>query len=431
VRSLALYGDVFYRVSYSTDGVLYGHIIQKPQTITRIESAYGTLEGFKQRGVHTFRESHTHEISYGWDFIHFRNRVRSKFFPYGTSIEHNAIRPYRQLIMSEDSALIYRICRHPDRLLHKIDVGRNDWAVAKKLVRDYMQRYRNNILRPNPTGFDHRFNLLTPTDDLYLGVTEISKSDITKLPGSSNAFEVYDINHYLNKFCSAVRVPKAYLGFEADVNAKATLTNQSARFARAVRHLQDSVKLGIRQLIELHLRLLTKDDNDTTYDWESEGQNFNVEMGVVSYIAELDWLDVLSLRVSIAESLAMLGESPYVNPDKMTAYVFTHILKFNDAEVRELVRKTPRKEALAAMGVDVDGAKDAAAKSSDEDIDGLADALQSSVTLTDDEKTALQTILENPEVKSIIAKQLALRHTEFDGSPMPLPPKKKAENVVS
>ena len=400
-RSVALYGDLFTRLVYAPQqGVQYAILIKEPDIVSRIEDKYGILLGFKQDKVKNFRISKKDELSYPWDFIHYRNRLKPAYFPYGTSIADNAIRSYRQLIMAEDSALLYRLLRHPDRLVHYIDVGQQGWIEAQKTLRNYERTYRNKIYRNQALGqIDHRYHRLTPTDDIFLGRTKESGTMIEKMPGSTNAFDVHDIDVYINKFFSAVRVPKAFLGFEQDVNARATLTNQSSRFARSVRHLQDVLKLAIRQMLEIHLTLLATHAFDETYDWEIEGNEFHIEMGVVSYITELDWIDVLNMRLAAAAQLQSMGDDPYVNPDKLTAFAFRKIMKFDDKQLNDMIRKTPREEMLPPPSEDINIDK--------KDIDKLVAAFQKDEDLTDEEMGILKALIEDvPTIKEIVYRRI-------------------------
>lgn len=341
LRSIAKYGDLFARIRTNASGVFSMALVTNPADISRKESPSGDLLGYTYKRSKNFRISKSSSLSYPWDFIHFRNTWDLKNLPYGTSLIHAAGRAAKLLQMSEDSALMHRLLRHPDRLLHTIDTGEQDLVESFKTVRRYQRKFRNLTTKdPVAGGYDHRRVIMSTADDIFLPVGGESRTSIDKLPGSVDAPNIYDLDYYMNKIRMLTRVPKAYMeGEDANVS-KADLSKQNARFSRTVHHLQDVFKLGIRELCEIHLDILRMTNPE--YDWTREGQDFRLEMTRVSYTAEIEWLELMSLRLDIGESIMSMGAaSQFINPDKVMSYVLKSVLQLPKSEIRKMVRSTP------------------------------------------------------------------------------------------
>jgi len=341
MRVICKYGDLFYRLFYSGEkGIEYGYIIKNPGTVSREESDQKVLTGFKQVGV---RFEKGKEQSDPWDYVHFANLLHPENFPYGTAILSNSYRSLRQIILSEDSVLLYRLIRHPDRLYHVIDTGDADEVEQRRQLRRYASDFRRSQnINPSVGTMTHRHAPMTPLEDIFIAIgNQNVNTKIDKLPGSSNAFEVYDLDYYINKFFSEVRVPKAFLGFEGDINARATLTSQSIRFARAVIHMQSVLKKGIKRLLMIHYTLLTKSNTDQTYKTDEDGSNFNIEMCYTSGLAELDWISLMLQRSEYAQTLYAYADNPYIDNHAMLNYLFRDILKLKEDDISKIVLKSP------------------------------------------------------------------------------------------
>lgn len=175
---------------------------------------------------------------------------------YGKSILKKARKIYKQISMIEDGLIIARLTRAYNRLVHLVDVT----GLPATEVFGYLDKYRKRnakkrIVDPVSGKVVTEENPLTEDEDLFLPVREGSKADVKPIQGSVNIGQLADINYFNNKLFAAIKTPKAYLGFEKEVGAKATITMLDVQFARSVRRLQLVVADSVRMLAELELVL--------------------------------------------------------------------------------------------------------------------------------------------------------------------------------
>ena len=339
-RDLAKYGDFYDRTVYQKGfGIKALHGIH-PNMVDRKEDKTHKLLGFKQEGKKFRRGSGV--LSYPWDYIHYRLRGRDRKDIYGTSILYHMIRPWRQLILAEDHSLLYQISRHPDRNMFMIDVGQMDEVEAQKVVRRFKEMTRRSTHRdPKSGSMDHRFNPITPMEDIYLGTRRDSNTRVEKLSGSANAQDILNLTYYVNKLFSAGKTPKGAFGHESrfEYNSKAQLANQDIRFARAVYRVQRAVKFGIRTMLEIDLILKMKDpEKDAWMDFRREGSEFEVHMDDVSYLMEMERLELQQLRYQVADQMIQSGRGHEAfSSFQWVKYIFETYLHFDDAKIKRLL----------------------------------------------------------------------------------------------
>ena len=348
-RDLFVKGDVFERLIYASQGVS-NHIPAPESQVSVKVDKFGTLQGFFQDGkkFRSKNKENADSLSFPWDFIHFK--LPGKYSRtslsgcYGTSGLHNALRPWRQGIMAEDEALMYRLSRRPDRLLWEIDTGEADYAKKWKICKDFETRIKKKTFIDPSTGrFDHQMNPVTSTEDIFLPKSANSTTAVNPLGGNAaGVTEVGDLEYYNGKFFSAVRVPKLYFGFGEDTtvyNPKGLLSNQSVRYSRLVKKVQNALKDGYRRIFQIHLSLL--DPNKERWDVE-DPDLFSVEMSIPSYLAEMEILDVSNIRSQLAASyFNMVIQSPVVNIEGWTKYILEEILKLPPRVMRRVLTKAP------------------------------------------------------------------------------------------
>jgi len=166
-----------------------------------------------------------------WEIAHFRLLGDDRKLPYGTSMLEKARRIWKQLILSEDAMLVYRTSRAPERRVFKVFVGNMD----DKDVEPYVQRVANKFKRdqiadPQTGNVDLRFNQMAVDQDFFIPVRDPNAPNpIDTLPGAQNLSEIADIEYIQKKLLTALRVPKAFLGFEEVVGDGKNLSLQDIR----------------------------------------------------------------------------------------------------------------------------------------------------------------------------------------------------------
>lgn len=326
VRNLCKYGDFLLFVDASEQN---GILNLLPIPINEIERE----EGFDKKDPFAVRFrwlTQGNKILENWQIIHFRLLGNDNFLPYGQSIVEPARRIWRQLILIEDAMLVYRIVRSPERRVFKIDVGN----ISPQEIDTFMEKTktmlrRNQIVDPSTGRVDLRYNPLSVDEDYFIPVRGDKSSDITTLPGGQFTGDIDDVQYIQNKLFAALKVPKAYLGYEADLGSKATLAQQDVRFARTIERVQKLVISELNKIAIIHLFLLGYSGSDLT--------NFELKLATSSTISEQQKLELWRLRFEVA---SMATEGVF---DRESIY--REIFKMSEEDI-EKVREGKRIDKL-------------------------------------------------------------------------------------
>lgn len=314
VRNLTKYGDFILFVDASEDN---GILNMLPIPINEIERE----EGFDKKDPFAVRFrwlTQGNMILENWQIIHMRLLGNDNFLPYGSSVIEPARRIWRQLILIEDAMLVYRIVRSPERRVFKIDVGN----IAPAEVPQYMETVKTSLRRqqvvdPGTGRVDLRYNPLSVDEDYFIPVRGDRSSDITTLAGGQFTGDIDDVQYIQNKLFSALKIPKAYLSYEAELGSKATLAQQDVRFARTIDRIQKIVVSELNKIAIIHLFLLGYNGEDLV--------NFELKLANSSIIAEQQYLENWRTKLEIAAS-AMEGVFD-------REFIWKRIFKLSDEEV--------------------------------------------------------------------------------------------------
>ena len=259
-----------------------------------------------------------------WEIAHFRLLSDDRKLPYGTSMLEKARRIWKQLLLSEDAMLIYRTSRAPERRIFKVFVGNMD----DKDVEPYVQRFANKFKRDqvvdNKTGnVDLRFNQMAVDQDYFVPVRDMAQPDpITTLPGAQNLSEIADIEYIQKKLLTALRVPKAFLGFEEALGDGKNLSLMDVRFARTINRIQKSMLSELNKVAIIHLFLL---------GFEDELDNFTLGLSNPSRQADLLGLDVWKEKLLVYKDAVTQIQG--IAPVSVT-FAKKHILGMSEEEIK-------------------------------------------------------------------------------------------------
>jgi hypothetical protein len=259
-----------------------------------------------------------------WEIAHFRLLGDDRKLPYGTSMLEKARRIWKQLLLSEDAMLIYRTSRAPERRVFKVFVGNMD----DKDVEPYVQRVANKFKRDqvvdSKTGnVDLRFNQMAVDQDYFIPVRDPSQaSPIETLPGAQNLSEIADIEYIQKKLLTALRVPKAFLGFEEIVGDGKNLSLMDIRFARTINRIQKSMLSELNKIAIIHLFLL---------GFEDELSNFTLGLTNPSSQADLLKLEVWKEKILLYKDAVTQVQG--IAPVSAT-WAKKHVLGFSDEEIK-------------------------------------------------------------------------------------------------
>jgi len=274
-----------------------------------------------------------------WEVAHFRLLGDDRKLPYGTSMLEKARRIWKQLILAEDAMLIYRTSRAPERRVFKVFVGNMD----DKDVEPYVQRVANKFKRDqivdNKTGnVDLRFNQMAVDQDYFIPVRDPAQTmPIETLPGGTNLSEIADIEYIQKKLVTALRIPKAYLGFEEPVGDGKNLSLLDIRFARTINRIQKNVLSELNKIAIIHLFLL---------GFEDELNNFTLGLTNPSKQADLLMVDVWKEKVLLYKDL--VSEIPNSLAPTSATWAKKHIFGFSDEEIKLDIQQQRMERAVAA-----------------------------------------------------------------------------------
>jgi hypothetical protein len=274
-----------------------------------------------------------------WEMAHFRLLGDDRKLPYGTSMLEKARRVWKQLVLAEDAMLIYRTSRAPERRVFKVFVGNMD----DKDVEPYVQRVANKFKRDqvvdSKTGnVDMRYNQMAVDQDYFIPVRDPGQTmPIETLPGAQNLSEIADIEYIQKKLLTALRIPKAFLGFEEPVGSGDNLSLMDIRFARTINKIQKSMIAELNKIAIIHLFIL---------GFEDELNNFTLGLTNPSKQADLLMVSVWKEKVLLYKDL--VTEIPNTLQPTSATWAKKHIFGFSDEDIKLEIQQIRLERAVAA-----------------------------------------------------------------------------------
>lgn len=227
-----------------------------------------------------------------WQIAHFRLLGDDRRLPYGTSVLEKSRRVWKQLLLSEDSMLVYRVTRAPERRVYKIFVGNIDDEDVEAYVNTIADRFkRMPIIDPQTGQMDLRYNQLSNDQDYFIPVrTEDAPNPIDTLPGATNLDQIADIEYLQKNLFTALRVPKPFLNFEEATGDGKNLALQDIRFSRTINRIQQSMLQELNKIAIIHLYIL---------GFEEDLDNFTLTLNNPSTQAEMLKVEHTQLKITL------------------------------------------------------------------------------------------------------------------------------------
>ena len=332
-RNLVKYGDFFL---YNDVSPQYGVVNAFPIPVNEIEREenYDPNDPFAVRYRWVTLGNRTLE---NWEVTHFRLLGNDMFLPYGSSIIEPARRIWRQLILIEDAMLVYRVVRAPERRVFYIDVANIPPENVPMYVEEQRKNLRTNQVVDRATGrLDLRYAPLSIEDDYFIPVRGgESGTKIDTLAGGQNAAAVEDVAYIQKKLFAALKIPRAYLGYDEMLSSKATLAQEDIRFSRTINVIQKVLLAELNKLAIIHLYSNGFDSEDL--------QNFTLHLSNPSTVAQQQKLELWRAKFEIAGSV----------PEGMGSKEFVRkkIWGLNDEEINEIDEQRYR-EKLIDQGIE-------------------------------------------------------------------------------
>jgi hypothetical protein len=298
-RNLVKYGDFFLHLeiaeelgivgvqplsTYETSRV-EGFDQQNPQRVKFVYAPYQNPNSAVVTAT-SKREFENYEIA------HFRLYSDSNFLPYGKSMLEGGRRVWKQLTLMEDAMLIHRIMRAPEKRIFKVDVGN----IPPAEVDNYMQKIINSSKKvpflDQATGeYNLKYNIQNLIEDYYMPVRGSDNgTSIDTLKGLEYNM-IDDINYLKGKMMAALKIPKAFLGYEEDISGKATLAAQDIRFAKTIERIQKVLVSELTKIAIVHLYAQGLDSEDEL--------DFQLELTIPSKIYEQEKVELYTSKIAL------------------------------------------------------------------------------------------------------------------------------------
>jgi hypothetical protein len=266
-----------------------------------------------------------------FEIAHFRLISDTNYLPYGRSYIEPARKIFKQVTLMEDAMLIHRIMRAPEKRMFYINVGN----IPPNEVEQFMQKTINQMKKTPYVGEDGqynlRFNLQNQMEDFYLPVRGGDSSTRIETTKGLEYDGVTDVRYLQEKLFAALKIPKAYFGYEGDLNGKATLAAEDIRFARTVERIQRIVESELTKIALVHLY---------TQGFTGESlTNFEIKLTTPSIIFEQEKVALLKEKIDLA---AQMKDTKMFSTD----YIYEKIFSLSEDQYiqeRDLVREDSKR----------------------------------------------------------------------------------------
>ena len=253
---------------------------------------------------------------------------------------HKAIKAVNQLRMIEDSLVIYRLSRAPERRIFYIDVGNLPKVKAEQYLRDVMSRYRNKLVYDSNTGEirDDKKHM-SMLEDFWLPRREGGRgTEITTLPGGQNLGELSDVQYFQKKLYQALNVPTSRLEADGGFNLgrSSEILRDEVKFTKFVGRLRKKFSEIFIDMLrtQLILKGITSPE-----EWEDMKEYIQFDYLYDNHFAELKEAEILQERINLAAAA-----DPYVGKYFSVEYIRSKVLRQTDSEMAEMDKQIEKEK---------------------------------------------------------------------------------------
>jgi len=334
IRTMCKYGDFYLKLEIAEKFGVYNVIPFSAYNIVRLEgtnpnnpseviykydptAALGATAGYST----SYQNTDQGITFYNYEMAHMRLIGDINYLPYGRSYLEPARKLFKQYILMEDAMMIHRITRAPERRVFYVNVG----AIPPNEVENYMQRMiskmkKTPLVDPQTGNYNVKYNVQNMLEDFFIPVRGNDQSTRIDTAKALEYNGIEDINYLLNKLFAALKIPKAFLGYEKDLTGKATLAAEDIRFARTIERLQRIVVSELTKIALVHLYA-------NGYENESIA-NFELTMTTPSIIYDQERIALMKEKVDLAAQLIENNLMP-------TDWIYDKLFHFSEDEFDE------------------------------------------------------------------------------------------------
>ena len=356
IRQMCKYGDFFLKLEIAEKFGVYNVI---PYTAYHIER----MEGFNDENPHEIKYKYAPDglisLSSGmfpvpnsagqmedpsgiyfdnYEMAHFRLVSDVNYLPYGRAYIEPARKLFKQYTLMEDAMLIHRIARAPEKRIFYMNVG----SIPPNEIETFMQKTISQLKRTpfldEKTGdYNLKYNMQNMLEDFYIPIRgNDTSTKIETTPGL--AYDgIQDVEYLREKLFAALKIPKAFLGYEEDIEGKATLASQDIRFARTIERLQRIVLSELNKIALVHLYTQGYTDETLT--------NFSLQLNSPSIVLEQEKIELLKGKTELAGQLLEQGLVP-------SDWIYDNVYQFSEdqyEEYRDLSREDAKRKFRLAQ----------------------------------------------------------------------------------
>ena len=268
-----------------------------------------------------------------YEMAHFRLIGDVNYLPYGRSYIEPARKLFKQYTLMEDAMLIHRIARAPEKRIFYMNVG----GIPPNEIDAFMQKTITNMKRTpyvdQKTGeYNLKYNMQNMMEDFYIpirGNDQTTKIETTK---GLDYDGIQDVEYLRDKLFAALKIPKAFLGYDENIEGKATLAAEDIRFARTIERIQRILVSELNKIALVHLYAQGYRDEALT--------NFELSMQTPSIIFEQEKIELMKSKTELAQSLL---ENNLLPSDWIYDNIF-HLSEDQYDEYRDLIRQDSKRK---------------------------------------------------------------------------------------
>jgi len=346
IRNMCKYGDFFLKLEIAEKFGVYGVIPYTAYHIERLEGDPKNPTEIRYRfdpdgisgadsGYFSVPNSANQANSIifdNYEMAHFRLLTDMNFLPYGRSYIEPARKLFKQYVLMEDAMLIHRIVRAPEKRIYYMNVG----SIPPNEVDAFMEKTITKLKRTpymdEKTGeYNLKFNMQNMLEDFYIPIRgNDSSTKIDNLAGLQWD-GIADVEYLRDKLFAALKVPKAFMGYDENTDGKATLAAQDIRFARTVERIQRIFTSELYKIALIHLYTQGYRDGDLT--------NFEISLTTPSIIYDQEKIALMTEKMTLAQAMV---DSKLIPSD----WIYENIFHFSEDqydEYRDLVNEDTKR----------------------------------------------------------------------------------------
>ena len=322
IRNMCKYGDFYLKLDIAESYGVYNVKPFSAYDITREEGQDPQNPSYVRfkyipgsMGQYSYNNSGEQTFE-NYEMAHFRLIADYNYLPYGRSYLEPGRKVYKQMILMEDAALIHRIMRAPEKRVYYINVGNIPPNEVEAFMQKTISKMQKTPYIDQQTGeYNLKFNMQNMTEDFYIPVRgNDTSTKIDTTPGLQyDGME--DVKYLRDKLFAALKVPKAFLGYDENLEGKSTLAAQDIRFARTVERIQRIVLSELTKIALVHLYAQGYKDSSLT--------NFELSLTTPSIIYDQE-------RVALWKEKADLATQLIENKLASSDWVFENIFHFSE-----------------------------------------------------------------------------------------------------